>query len=514
MLCSFQTNNRRGSTLCSFQTNNRRGSTLCSFQTNNRDCLARSGSIVSCELVAAAGHGMENPTVVIYDKQRPLLLHRSARVQVVAGPDRGRASPLECQRTRAGTGPENELVLTDPHVSRAHVEFRVLDTGYLVRDLGSTNGTFYRGARVQEAELGPGAEVHLGRTVLRLEVGEQISKAIAPRPLFGHLLGSSAAMQEVYGLLAAVAPTDATVLIEGETGTGKEMVAEALHRESPRARSLLCVLDCGALPPNLIESELFGHELGAFTGAVRARAGAFERAQGGTLFLDEIGELPLELQSRLLGVIERREVRRVGGEISRKVDVRVLAATHRELAKEVAEGRFREDLYYRLAVIRIRIPPLRERREDIPELARHFLWQAGRADHDAVLTPPLLRALQSRSWRGNVRELRNTIERAVALSDGRELELRAEEPERAETRPRVAPGAAEDWLSPLLPAGFLERGYKEAKEELVDRFEVLYLSRLLKAHGPNLSRLAREAGVDRQIVRRMLRRHGLGGGEE
>jgi DNA-binding NtrC family response regulator len=459
---------------------------------------------------------MDSPTVVIYDKQRPLLLQRSARVSVVAGPDRGQGRPLEQRRARVGTGPECDLVLTDPHVSRCHVELRVQDSGYLVRDLGSTNGTFYRGARVQEAELGPGAAVKIGMPLLRLEVGEQVSREIPPRALFGHLLGTSPAMQALYGLLAAVAPTDATVLIEGETGTGKEMVAEALHRESPRAGNLLGVVDCGAIPASLIESELFGHELGAFTGAVRSRAGSFERAHGGTLFLDEIGELPLELQPRLLRAIEQREVRRVGGDIVRKVDVRVIAATNRDLARDVEQGRFREDLYYRLAVVRVRIPPLRERREDIPELARHFLWQAGCVDHAAVLTPELLRLLGSRQWRGNVRELRNTIERAVAISGGAGLDLRAEEqPPPAGARPPARGlGEAGDWLAAMLPPGFLRRGYKEAKEELVDRFEVLYLTRLLGEHGPNLSRLAREAGVDRQIVRRMLRKHGLVGGAD
>jgi DNA-binding NtrC family response regulator len=453
---------------------------------------------------------MANPTAVIYEDRKAFLVHHLARLHVIAGPDQGITRALGRGRFRVGTGQHNDLVLTDGHVSHEHVEFRVQDHGYLVHDLGSTNGTFFRNARVEEVEVGPGAQVRIGKTTLRLEVGTETSEEIVACEVFGKLVGTSAAMQEIYGILAAVAPTDATVLIEGETGTGKEVIAEALHRESPRSDSMLCVVDCGSISSNLIESDLFGHERGAFTGAVRSRTGAFERARGGTLFLDEIGELPLELQPRLLRALDRREVKRVGGDFPRKADVRLVAATNRNLAELVKQGRFRDDLYYRLAVIRIYLPPLRERGEDIPLLARHFLRQAGCADIERILTRELLELLESRQWRGNVRELRNLIERVVVMADDDlllEPEDLAAHPEELEEEDPFQLQAAGSWLARALPSGFLERRYKEAKRELLSSFESLYLGRLLALHGQNLTRIAQEAGVDRQIIRRMLRRH-------
>jgi DNA-binding NtrC family response regulator len=459
---------------------------------------------------------MEHPTAVLYDEQKPILVSRSTLVRVIAGPDAGRSQPLSHHPVRVGTAPDNELVLTDGHVSRRHLEFRVHDHGYLVRDMGSTNGVYFRNARIQEAVLGPASEVRLGSTVLRLEVGPEEAQEVAPRESFGGLVGASAAMQGVYGLLAAVAPTDTTVLIEGETGTGKEVVAQAIHGESPRAKAPFCVIDCGSISSTLIESELFGHERGAFTGAVRDRSGIFERAHGGTVFLDEVGEIPLPLQTRLLRVLEQREVRRVGGNVPRRVDVRLLAATNRILSEEVRAGRFREDLYYRLAVIRIVVAPLRQRREDIPLLARHFLWQAGSVDPDAVLTPEMMNLLLSRMWRGNVRELRNAIERAVVLSGDAKLrfpdeDLPPPEAEAAEPRSEIArQPSGSDWLSRALPAEYLDRPFKDARDDIVHAFEAVYLKKLIEAHGRNLSRIAREAGVDRQIIRRMLHRHGLG----
>jgi two-component system, NtrC family, nitrogen regulation response regulator GlnG len=332
-------------------------------------------------------------------------------------------------------------------------------------------------------------------------------------------------------VLAAVAPTDVTVLIEGETGTGKELVAEALHRHSPRSRAPFSVVDCGSIPPNLIESELFGHERGAFTGATGERQGAFERARGGVIFLDEIGELPLEMQTRLLRVLDRRVVKRVGGNLERKVDVRVVAATNRDLAAEVKQGRFRQDLYFRLAVVRIVLPPLRDRREDIPGLARHFLWQAGCADPDAVLKPELLRVLSTRAWPGNARELRNLVERAIVLADERGGPALLGEGEPAPAfapAPPVPPASPDalappeappvddvalagdlDWLALAMPGGFLEQPFKLAKEQLLSCFETRYLDRLLRKHGSNISRLAHEAELDRHMVRILLRKHGM-----
>jgi transcriptional regulator with GAF, ATPase, and Fis domain len=453
---------------------------------------------------------VDQPTEISYEEERPVLVVRSAVVRVVAGPDADASCTLGRNRVGVGTAEDNELQLTDPKVSRHHLEFQVQDRGYLLRDLQSTNGTFYRGARVSEALVGQGAEVRLGDTVLRLERGKETSEVVGSKREFGSLIGSSSAMQQVYGILAAVAPTDSTVLIEGETGTGKELVAEELHRHSPRRDQLLNVVDCGALPSELIESELFGHERGAFTGAISDREGVFERTRGGTVFLDEVGELPLRLQSHLLGVLERRTIKRVGGDMPRRVDFRLIAATNRDLQRDVREGRFRKDLYYRLAVVRVVLPPLRERQEDIPALARFFLWQAGCADIDAVLTPKLLGVLYSRSWPGNVRELRNVIERALILLDGSDL---LGDPSNVEAESGLPPQATKvsvDELPELaFPPAYLQTDYKAVKELILNQFEVQYLRRLVALYGTNISYIARDAGVDRHLVRKLLRKHGL-----
>jgi transcriptional regulator with GAF, ATPase, and Fis domain len=456
---------------------------------------------------------VERPTEVIYRDRRAVLTVRSAMLRVASGPDRGASCALDLQRVKVGTGAENHLVLTDARVSRQHLEFQVQDQGYLVQDLGSTNGTFYRGARIREAVVGPGAEIRLGETVLRVERGAEHTAAIEGKSSFGGLIGISPAMQEVYGVLAAVAPTDTTVLVEGETGTGKELVAEAIHHQSPRAGRLFSVLDCSALPASLIESELFGHERGAFTDAVATREGIFERTRGGTVFLDEIGELSLDLQTRLLRVLDRRIVKRLGGNSPRGVDVRLVAATNRDLAAEVQQGRFRQDLFYRLAVVRVVMPPLRQRREDIPLLARHFLWQTGCPNPDAVLTPTVLEALHSRSWPGNVRELRNVVERAVIFADGAVSGSDAEALLAPEVAPAEAPApeppVGDGWLAQVFPADLLDRPYKEVKEEVIGQLERLYLGALFRRHGNNISAIARDAGVDRHLVRILLRKHGM-----
>jgi len=312
-----------------------------------------------------------------------------------------------------------------------------------------------------------------------------------------------------------VAPSDTTVLIEGESGTGKEVVAAELHRQSPRRAGPYVIVDCAALTPSLAASELFGHERGAFTGADTAREGLFERARGGTVFLDEIGELPPEVQAALLRVLDTKVIRRVGSSAPRPVDVRLIAATNRDLAAEVKERRFRQDLFFRLAVVRVVVPPLRKRRGDIPGLARHFLWQAGCANPDGVLTSEVLEVLEGRRWPGNVRELRNVIERALLMQHGSSLPLGSvqqsiseEQTDRRAARRR--PEAGGGGLLGALPPTFFAQPYKEAKRALVDEFESIYLRRLVELHGNNLYRLARCAGVDRQLIRRLLQKHGLG----
>jgi len=358
--------------------------------------------------------------------QKPLIL-KKARFVVTAGRDKGREMVIQSPLVSIGTLPENGLVLTDPTVSRKHAVVEETPGGYLLRDLDSTNGTFLEGVRVREGYLSSGSVIRLGQTEMTfspLEERVEIPRSSDDR--FGNLLGSSASMREIFGLLERVAPTEITVLIQGETGTGKELAAHAIHDHSRRAGAPFIVFDCGAVAPNLIESELFGHEKGAFTDAVKSRQGAFELAHGGTLFLDEIGELASALQPKLLRALDQHEVRRVGAEQPVKVDVRVVAATNRDLEKEVKAGRFREDLFYRLSAVSVSLPPLRKRREDIELIAAHLLTgiSADTGKKITGLSPEAAAALAAYSWPGNVRELRNVLGRAAALSDGKRIEAK------------------------------------------------------------------------------------------
>jgi DNA-binding NtrC family response regulator len=355
----------------------------------------------------------------------------------------------------------------------------------LVRDLQSKNGTFVNGVRVQEAVLDRPGPLELGKVVLRVSWHDDDAGAAGEADTFAGIVGVAPAMRRVFGLLARVAPTTSTVLLLGETGTGKEAFAQALHRASPRAAAPFVVVDCGAIAPQLIESELFGHVKGAFTGATSDRKGAFQAADGGTLFLDEIGELPLELQPRLLRALEAGTVKRLGDTSSRQVDVRVVAATHRDLHAEVKQGRFRQDLLFRLDVVTVRIPPLRERREDLPLLVKHFVAQLGRPDF--ALSPPALARLQAWSWPGNVRELRNVLERAL-VSDDALLPPDAEAPQGE--RPSDA-------------------SFKDAKEKVVEAFTRDFMSSLYARCAGNISEMARQSGLNRNYVARLVARYGL-----
>jgi len=299
---------------------------------------------------------------------------RRCRVEVVTGTDAGLVRDVEAPVIRIGARRGNDVQLTDSKVSGLHCEIRLDDRGYRLRDLDSTNGTYVSQLRINDVYIQPGAQIALGGTRLKFEpLGDSVEIELSDTDRFGSMIGRSVKMRELFARLEKLARTDTTVLVTGETGAGKELVAEALHDHSTRTKGPFIVLDCGSIPPNLIESELFGHERGAFTGAAAAHIGAFERAHGGTVFLDEIGELPLGMQPKLLRVLERKEVRRVGGTKPIEVDLRVIAATNRDLGVEVNRGRFREDLYYRLAVARVHVPPLRERKDDLPLLIEHIL---------------------------------------------------------------------------------------------------------------------------------------------
>jgi DNA-binding NtrC family response regulator len=418
------------------------------------------------------------------------------RLVVVRGPDRGDAITVSPNPLVIGSGAGSDARLSDATISRRHLEVALTEGGVVVRDLGSTNGSFVRGARFQELILGYGAEIQIGQTVLKyLPEEEAVEIPPAESESFGALVGRDPKMRQVFRLLTDVAATDATVLLEGHTGTGKELLAEEIHRHSPRRDRPFVVFDCGAVPKELIESALFGHVRGAFTGAVVDRRGAFAEAEGGTLFLDEIGELALEMQPALLRAIDRRMVRPVGGAGYQNVSVRVVAATNRDLRTEVAARRFREDLYYRVAVFRISVPPLRERPADIPLLVSRFIAEfgGGRALH---LHPDDVQRLVRHGWPGNVRELRNLIERGCALSRGDTLDLGDF------FGARGTPAPATEGIAFHLP-------FKEAKAQVVEHFERQYLQVLLERHGGNLSAAARAAEVDRKHLRELLRKYGL-----
>ncbi len=358
--------------------------------------------------------------------QRPLVL-KKARFVVTKGRDDRKEMVLQNPLVTIGTLPDNSLVLSDPTVSRRHASVEETAGGYLLRDLGSTNGTFLDGVRIREAYVQASSLIGLGQTQLTFSpLEERIENLRSSSDRFGDLIGASASMREVFGVLERVAPVDITVLVQGETGTGKELAARAIHNHSRRAAGPFVVFDCSAVAPSLIESELFGHEKGAFTDAVKSRQGAFELADSGTLFLDEIGELAASLQPKLLRALDQREVRRVGAEQSLKVNVRVVAATNRDLEKEVKAGRFREDLFYRLSAVQVLLPSLRRHKEDIQLIAGQLLAvisrEAGKNLTD--FSPEVLAALTAYSWPGNVRELKNVLERAAALCDGSRIEAK------------------------------------------------------------------------------------------
>jgi len=428
------------------------------------------------------------PTTVPHH-ERPHILIRKFTIAVLAGPDTGETCGSDSDRLVIGTHRSAGLVLSDRAVSRFHLELTLEGDRIRLRDLGSRNGTRVEGVQVMDAFLGDGATIAIGQTRLKLVAGdERVELPVSSADRFGLLVGTSPALRASFALLERAARSDATVLLEGETGTGKDAAAESIHRASARGDGPLVVVDCGAIPADLLESELFGHEKGAFTGAVATRRGAFQAAQGGTIFLDEIGELDIALQPKLLRALEKREVKPVGRATYEPVDVRVIAATNRSLRSEVNSRRFRSDLYYRLAVLEVRMPPLRERKEDLPLMVECILDRMAMSDRpEAALlrTAEFRSALERHEWPGNVRELRNYLERCLAL------------------RSQPPPGQAAD----PVPTG--ERpDVSLPMRQARDNFLRQYLAELMARH-ESVSAAARTAGVDRIHFYRLLKRHGL-----
>jgi DNA-binding NtrC family response regulator len=405
------------------------------------------------------------------------------RLVVLRGPDRGHALRIDREEVVVGTAASANLRLTDPTVSRHHATLRMTEHGILVTDLGSTNGTRVDRRRIHATYATPGDAIEVGATRLRIELQRgRVELSLSGETRFGPLLGRTVTARRLFSLLEQVAAADVTVLLLGESGVGKDLAAQAIHETGPRAAAPFVVFDCGAAAPTLIESALFGHERGAFTGALDRRNGAFQEAHGGTLFIDEIGELPRELQPKLLRAIDRHEVRPVGSDQSRAVDVRIIAATNRDLKVEVNNGAFREDLFYRLNAFPIAVPPLRERIDDIPLLADHF-WRTFLGDAGGGIPANLLPALTEHRWPGNVRELRHRVEQLAVLRP------------RDETEPDPVPRSS----------------YRTAKASALEAFEAGFLAELLARSNGNVSEAARLASMDRVHLSKLLRKHGLRG---
>jgi transcriptional regulator with PAS, ATPase and Fis domain len=446
-------------------------------------------------------------TLTSFDEGRSLRLP-NLRV-IVTLPDRQTVTaPLGLAPLVLGKSPDCDLVVTDPKVSRVHCEIRLTERGVRVKDIDSRNGTLIHEARIVEAFVPPGVHVTVGDSTFVVQPsGGSAVLPLSTRSSFGGAVGEGLAMRALFARLERVAKSEETVLLLGESGTGKEVLARSIHQESRRGNGPYVIVDCGAIPPATIESELFGTVPGAATGAVN-RPGFFEAAHRGTIFVDEIGELPLEAQQKLLRVIEARTVRRLGSTHEQAIDVRIVAATHRNLKAMVAEGKFRQDLYFRLSVLEIQVPPLRERREDIPLLVERFLSNRNPPMKVSDLPPETMPMLKGYDWPGNVRELRNVIARLVLFPELLH-EMLGPLPERAADT--SAPGdetAAEDPEDVKL-GRLLDLSLPEAREAVLAELERKYATAKLRQYDGNITRAAESMGVSRQLLHRLLDRHGI-----
>ncbi len=449
-------------------------------------------------MTARRDHGFDDVETVTRTQEELALEATEAAfvLEVVEGADAGRVLRVDASRPSpllVGQSATCELRLSDREVSRRHASVDVRDGLLRLTDLDSTNGTFVNGVRIHDVSLSGGEMVRVGSTGIRIGHVDAPVPAPSTASRFGKLVGESPSMRRLYPLCERLAQSNVAVLIEGETGTGKEVLAESLHEMGARSNGPFVVFDCTTVAATLLEAELFGHERGAFTGATETRIGVFEEANGGTLLIDEIGDLDIALQAKLLRVLERQEVRRVGGRGWIKTDVRVLAATRRDLDKEVQAGRFRDDLYYRIAVARIELPPLRQRRGDIRLLAREFWRKLSPGGGEPPIE--LLDRLEAHTWPGNVRELHHAVSRYVALGDLEQAPTSA--------RDASSSDAFEEVLSLDLPL-------TRAREKVVDAFERRYVERIVARHGGNIARAADASGLARRYFQLLRARHRSG----
>jgi DNA-binding NtrC family response regulator len=416
---------------------------------------------------------------------------RSLRAEVIEGPDLGKKLVATGDVITVGTAPGNALTLSDNTVSRYHAEIRRSEGRIEVEDHRSTNGTQLGGVEIFRAAVPTGSILTLGKSKVRVDDGETIEVELFGEDRIGGIQGRTPEMRRLMAAISGAAKGDAAVLVVGETGTGKELVARAIHEASPRSDRAFEVVGCGSLMPTLVASELFGHERGAFTGADEAATGAFERAQGGTVFLDEIGELAPALQTSLLGVLERKSFRRVGGTKAIPFDVRIVTSTKRDLREEVNRGSFRSDLYYRLAVLTLRVPPLRERPSDIPLLVEALVREAGRTDADKIVPLEVMESLKQHRWPGNVRELKHFVDAAIAMGVAPQLESSSESGLYVE----------------LALHNLKDENYHDTRDKVLFEFEKLYFPRLLERTRGNVAQAAREANMDRSYLIQLLKKH-------
>jgi DNA-binding NtrC family response regulator len=424
---------------------------------------------------------------------RARVLHWFVRGGIARTPD-GKEIAIDVDPVVIGRDEGAQIRLDDPEVSSIHCELRAVNEGVLVKDLGSTNGTFVGQVRIREGVVSTAAEVLVGQTRISIEPTGKQRVDVGFSDRFGGLVGSSPKMRRVFGVLEKVANTPLSILILGETGTGKEVVAKSVHDASDRKGGPFVVLDCGSIPASLAESILFGHEKGVFTGATERKKGALAEAHGGTLFLDELGELPIELQPKLLRVLAERQVKRVGGNTLEPIDVRVLAATRRDLGTEMNAGRFRSDLFFRIAQVRVELPALRERLDDLPLLVEEICKRAGKPGAAPIVEGWIERRLGSYDWPGNVRELVNVAQVAATLAD--------------------TPEAIDDVLTlarDSVPGEPLraQTAFAEAKRGAVSSFEKDYFTQLSRVAKGNVSEMARQSGMERHHVRAYLRKYGI-----